>query len=260
MDDADVDRYLQRLGISRPAAPDATALRELQAAHLDSIPFENLSVHLGEPISLAEPDVLDKLLTRRRGGFCYELNGGFAMLLRALGFDVDLLGARVMVFDRLGPPLDHLALRVSCPDPRLADDGFGAHSRFPLRLDTAEPQADPYGTFQVVPAPRADVDVLKDGKPQYRLEDRPRDLEEFAAMCWYQQRSPESMFTRSLVCTRPTAAGRVTLSDRLLITTENGQRTEATLADDDAVLAAYRDWFDVELTSVPTVRSSSDAG
>jgi N-hydroxyarylamine O-acetyltransferase len=182
------------------------------------------------------------------------------MLLRALGFDVELLGARVMVFDRLGPPLDHLALRVRLAEPWLADVGFGAHSRFPLRLDTDEPQADPYGTFQVVPAPHGDVDVLKDGKPQYRLEDRPRDLGEFAAMCWYQQRSPESMFTRSLVCTRPTATGRVTLSDRLLITTENGQRSEVTLADDEAVLAAYRDWFDIELTSVPTLRSASGAG
>jgi N-hydroxyarylamine O-acetyltransferase len=256
MDDADVMQYLDRIGIDRPARADADSLRDLQAAHLDAIPFENLSVHLGEPISLDETSLLDKVVGRRRGGFCYELNGGFAMLLRALGFDVELLAGRVMLFDRFGPPLDHLALRVRTPEPWLVDVGFGAHSRYPLRLDETAAQEDPYGTFEVVAAPHGDLDVMKNGKPQYRLELRPRDLDEFAAMCWYQQNSPAAMFTQSLVCTRPTQAGRVTLSGRLLIRTEDGRRTETTLDTDDDVLNAYRDSFGLELTEVPVLRAT----
>jgi N-hydroxyarylamine O-acetyltransferase len=242
---------------SPPARADADALRKLHAAHLDNVPFENLSIHLGEPIALDERSVLDKLVEQRRGGFCYELNGGFAMLLGALGYQVELLGARVMLSDRLGPPLDHLALRVRTPDPWLVDVGFGAHSRYPLRLDTSEPQDDPGGTFEICPAAHGDLDVRKDGRTQYLLEDRPRELDEFAAMCWYQQNSPASMFTRSPVCTLPVGEGRVTLSGRLLIRTEDGQRTETALADDDAVLAAYRDCFGVELARVPTSATST---
>jgi N-hydroxyarylamine O-acetyltransferase len=257
MDDHDVDSYLHRLAIARPARADADSLRALQAAHLDAVPFENLSIHLGEPITLDDAQILDKLVARRRGGFCYELNGGFAMLLRALGFEVELLGGRVMGTSGLGPPLDHLALRVRTPEPWLVDVGFGANSRHPLRLDVDGVQHDPAGEFQLVPAAHGDVDVMKDGRMQYRLELRPRELDEFAAMCWYQQRSPLSMFTQSLVCTRPTSTGRVTLSGRLLIRTDDGVRTETTLDDDAGVLAAYRECFDIEMVDVPTVRAAS---
>ncbi len=257
MDDADVERYLQRLGLSRPSRPTARALRDLQSAHLATIPFENLSVHLGEPIALDEASILDKIVVRRRGGFCYELNGGFALLLRTLGFGVEMMAARVMMFGRLGPPLDHLALRVTADDsgPWLADVGFGAFSTHPLLLDLRGEQIDPSGTFVLAPTAEGDLDVMKNGVLQYRLEPRARAHEEFAAMCWYQQHSPDAMFTQSLVCTRPLANGRVTLSGRLLIRTENGERRETTLDDDAAVLAAYRDEFGIELTTVPSLRS-----
>jgi N-hydroxyarylamine O-acetyltransferase len=260
MDDATVDRYLARIGVERPARADAGTLRRLQAAHLDAVPFENLSIHLEQAIALDEASVVDKLLEQRRGGFCYELNGGFAMLLRALGFEVELLGARVMGAAGLGPPLDHLALRVTTPEPWLVDVGFGAHSRHPLLLDTDDVQTDAAGSFQIVAAPHGDVDVMKDGRLQYRLELRPRELDEFAAMCWYQQHSPASMFSQSLVCTRPTETGRVTLSGRLLIRTVDGVRTETTIDDDHEILAAYREHFGVELTTVPAVRTAPPTG
>lgn len=262
MDDVDVERYLQRLGVPRPPRPTGDALRELQSAHLATIPFENLSVHLSEPIMLDEASILDKIVTRRRGGFCYELNGGFAMLLRALGYGVDMMAARVMMFGRLGPPLDHLALWVTAADsgPWLADVGFGAFSTHPLLLDVRDEQTDPSGTFLLVATTDGDVDVIKNGTLQYRLELRPREHDEFAAMCWYQQNSPDAMFTKSLVCTRPLPNGRVTLSGRLLIRTEDGVRSESTLDDDADVLAVYRDEFGIELTTVPELRTFDPSG
>src|SRR5439155_12459989 len=117
---------------------------------LRAVPFENLSIHLGEPIVLDEAELLDKLVRRRRGGFCYELNGAFAALLAALGFEVTLLAARVYGGGVLSPPFDHLALPVDAPGPWLVDVGFGRHSHYPLRLDTAAEQVDPDGVFQVV--------------------------------------------------------------------------------------------------------------
>ena len=97
MDQPWVKEYLERIHAPRPAGPSGDGLRSLHAAHLHAVPFENLSIHIGEVIRLDQEALLDKLLTRTRGGFCYELNGGFALLLGALGFDVTMLAARVSV-------------------------------------------------------------------------------------------------------------------------------------------------------------------
>jgi N-hydroxyarylamine O-acetyltransferase len=254
VDGAEVDAYLARIGAARPARADAAALRELQLRHLLAVPFENLSIHLGEPIVLEPGALRDKLLRRRRGGFCYELNGAFSELLAALGFQVTLLAARVFGDGDLGPPFDHLALRVDVAGdgPWLADVGFGRHSSYPLRLDTAAEQADPGGTFRVAVTADGDLDVIRDGQPQYRAEPRPRALGDFGPTCWWQQTSPESHFTRSLVCSLLTERGRVTLSDRTLIHTTGDRREERTLAGDAEVFDAYRSLFGIVLDRLPT--------
>jgi N-hydroxyarylamine O-acetyltransferase len=253
MDDPDLGAYLARIGAARPARADATALRELQLRHLLTVPFENLSIHLGEPIVLEPGALLDKLLRRRRGGFCYELNGAFSDLLSTLGFGVTLLAARVFGDDGPGPPFDHLALRVDAggSGPWLADVGFGRHSSYPLRLDTGADQADPGGTFRIAETADGDLDVIRDGQPQYRLEPRPRSLGDFEPTCWWQQTSPRSHFTRSLVCSLLTEGGRVTFSDRTLIRTTGGHRDERTLTGDAEVLDAYRTHFGIVLDHLP---------
>lgn len=253
MDASRVTEYLKRIDAEPPAGTDAGALRELHVRHLLAVPFENLAIHLGEDIVLDEEAVVAKVVDRRRGGFCYELNGAFAALLTALGHDVTLLAARSLGEHGLGVPYDHLALRVG---PWLADVGFGSHSHYPLRLDERADQADPAGTFLIAPAPGddGDLDVLKDGVPQYRLETRPRTLADFTTGCWWHRTSPESHFTQSLVCSMLTGTGRVTLSGSTLIHTVDGQRSERELEGDAEVLSAYREHFGIELDRVPLVR------
>lgn len=251
-----VPAYLSRLGLSDPPAPDADGLRALHAAHLRRIPFENLSIHLGQPVPLDPAALADKILRRHRGGFCYELNGLFAELLDRLGFGVTRRAARVWTGTAFGPPLDHMALVVTCPGESgewLADVGFGDHALYPLRVETGFDQIDPAGTFRVDRAGRGDLDVVRDGTLQCRIEEHPRDLADFTAMCWYQCTSPESHFTRSIVCTLPTARGRVTLSGDRLIRTEGSARIETPLPDDRAVLDTYRSVFGIELARVPRV-------
>ncbi|MCF6525213.1 arylamine N-acetyltransferase [Streptomyces sp. JJ36] len=254
MDDAAVGAYLRRIRADRPAAADSGALRELQVRHLTSVPFENLSVHLGEEIALEEKALYEKLVGARRGGFCYELNGAFATLLEALGYRVSLLAARVFADGVPGIPYDHLALGVEAADGTrwLADVGFGRHSHHPLRLDAEGEQRDPGGTFRLVPAEAGDLDVLRDGTPQYRLERRPRVLRDFEAGAWWHRTSPRSHFTRSLVCSRLTEdGGRITLSGRsLVVTGPDGGREETELAADE-VLPAYRTRFGLELEREP---------
>ncbi len=260
------DDYLARIGAVAPARPDASALADLMARHLATVPFENLSIHLGEPIELTEDALLAKIVDRRRGGFCYELNGAFAVLLRSLGYDVSLLAARVFTPDGgLGPPYDHLALRVDLPPDEggeawLADVGFGRFVAWPFRLDERGEQADPLGTVRLVDAPDGDVDVHLDGSPQYRLDLRPRELADFTATCWWQQTHPSSHFTQSLTCSLPTEEGRVTLSGRMLITTVHGVRTEQDLVTDAAVLDCYRDLFGIGLDRVPVLSGDRPGG
>lgn len=274
MNSAQVDAYLRRLGVEHPAWPTVDALRELHLRHLQTVPFENLSIHLGEEIVLEEKRLLDKVVGARRGGFCYELNGSFGALLAALGYDVALLAARVYGDEkRLGIPYDHLALRVRTVDGGdwLADVGFGAHSHLPLAFGERGEQEDPGGTFRIVEAgpdaagvrgghgtvEAADLDVSRDGRAQYRLEVRPRALGDFVAGAWWHSTSSVSHFTRSLVCSRVTdEGGRITLSGRrLTVTAADGTREERELETDEEVLGVYRERFGIELDEVPVLRN-----
>ncbi len=274
MNSAQAEAYLRRLGVERPVPPTLDVLRELHLRHLVAVPFENLSIHLGEEIVLEEERLLEKVVGARRGGFCYELNGVFGALLTALGFDVTLLAGRVYGDEeRLGIPYDHLALRVRTVDGGdwLADVGFGAHSHYPLAMGQRREQEDPGGTFRVVeagpdgeagadssaPSDSGDLDVVRDSSRQYRLELRPRVLGDFVAGAWWHSTSPESHFTRSPVCSRVTEdGGRITLSGRTFtVTAPGGKRNVRELGADSEVLSVYRERFGIELSGVPTVRN-----
>ena len=277
MDATRRDAYLRRLGAGHPASPTADVLRDLHLRHLRTVPFENLSLHLGEEIVLDEKRLLDKVVGARRGGFCYELNGAFGALLTALGFGVTRLAGRVYGDEgRLGIPYDHLALRVRTVDGGdwLADVGLGAHCHLPLAFGERGEQEDPGGTFRIAaagtdaagvrggPGPEgaADLDVSRNGRPVYRLELRPRALGDFTAGAWWHSTSPASHFTRSLVCSRVTEdGGRITLGGRrFTVTAPDGTREVRELGPDEEVLAVYRDRFGIELDAVPAVRGTGD--
>jgi N-hydroxyarylamine O-acetyltransferase len=253
MNEASVTAYLERLGLPHPDRPDAEYLRRLHARHVRTVPFENLSIHLGEDVPLDEDALFDKIITRRRGGYCYEVNGLFAALLRALGYRVSLQAVRVHGGDSgFGPPFDHLALRVDLEEPWLVDVGFGRHAEFPLRLDDRGEQKDPGGVFRIEETPDGDLDVHRDGTPEYRIEQRPRELADFTIAHGFQRYSPASHFRRSPFCTILTDTGMITLAGRRLIaTTQDGVRSEETLEDDAQVLAAYRTHFGLTLDRVP---------
>lgn len=247
-----VAAYLRRIGVSRPGKADLASLRVLQRAHLETVPFENLGAYLGERVELGEEALFGKIVERSRGGQCYELNGAFALLLRELGFRVELLGGRVAArTGHLGPPLDHLALRVELGEPWLVDVGFGRFSIRPLPLRGREPQHDPGGRFSLREAPHGDLDVLRDDVLVYRLELRPRKLAEFRAMAWWHSTSPDSVFSQGPMCSLVTCDGRVTLAGRRLIETTGADRRERELPGDSAVLAAYRRYFGFGLHRVP---------
>ena len=248
----DVAAYLARIGYSGPTDPTAGNLRALHRAHLWAVPFENLDISLGRKITVDEAAILNKVVVLGRGGFCYELNGAFAALLRALGFQVTLLSARVARANGdEGPEFDHLTLRVDLDDSWLVDVGFGESFVEPLRLEAGRDQLDPTGKYRLLAqGERLRMEkFVSDGnwKPQYSFSLQPRRLEEFAGMCRHHQTSPESSFTQNRICSRATQDGRITLSEMKLITTSNGEREERNLGSEEERNSILRERFGILL-------------
>lgn len=248
----DVAAYLERIGYSGDLAPTSETLRNLHRAHMYAVPFENLDISLARAIVTEEKSILRKIVEQRRGGFCYELNGAFAALLRALGFHVTLLSARVARANGgEGPEFDHLTLRVDLETPWLADVGFGDSFVYPLRLEEATDQTDPAGRFRLFEdGKRWHVQKEEaDGnwKAQYWFSLQPRVLEEFAGMCHFHQTSPESSFTQSRICSRGTPEGRITLSEMKLIMTRGGESEERTLSSETERIHALQEHFGIIL-------------
>ena len=247
----DVSSYLARIGYSGPAEPTAETLRPLHRLHMMSVPFENLDIFLGRKIEIDEDAILKKVIERRRGGFCYELNGAFAALLRAMGFQVTLLSARVARADGSeSPEFDHLTLRVDLEQPWLADVGFGESFLEPLRLSADKEQSDPAGVFRLIrEGDRWHMQKSEsDGwKAQYSFSLQPHLLEDFAGMCRYHQTSPESSFTQKRICSRATPNGRITLSEMKLIITNKGEREERALASQAEWMTTLEEQFGIRL-------------
>jgi N-hydroxyarylamine O-acetyltransferase len=181
--------YLARIHYTGPLTPTVDTLRELQRAHLFHVPFENLDIRLGRKILCDENASLAKIVQHRRGGFCYEMNGAFAALLREFGFKVTLLSACVPRDDgSAGPEFDHLALRVDLNEPWLVDVGFGDSFLDPLRLNPNELQSQNGQTYRLIDRDQAlYLERLEDDvwKPQYNFTLQPRALQDFAPMCHY---------------------------------------------------------------------------
>lgn len=251
MRESAVDAYLSRIGARAPCRADAAALADLQERHLMTVPFENIDFHLGHTIELGSA-ALDKVVHRRRGGTCRELNGSaFPELLRALGYAPELLGSSVYRNGVRGVALGHTVIRVEAPEPWLVDVGFGAGSRHPLRLDLREPQTDPHGTFQFVDVDEGAVELLRDGEPVYRVETRSRSLADFRPLLWWFQTASDSPFARHLFCSLVTATGRVTLSGDTLIETVRGEKRKRVLGTEREVRETYHDVFGVSLDRMP---------
>ena len=248
----DVHAYLNRIEYHGPLDPQIETLRQLHFTHLLHVPFENLSIHAHEPIVLNDTALFEKIVTRRRGGFCYELNGLFAALLRELGFEVAKLSAQVAdnqhEFSR---DFDHMTLMVGRNNERwLADVGFGDSFIEPLPLGVNTEHQQRENRYRIVSDNQERLGLERaleneDWKSQYRFSLQPYEYSDYAEMCTYHQTSPESHFTQQRICSRLTPRGRISLSEMRLIITENGVRTERPVKDKQEYSKILRDRFGI---------------
>jgi N-hydroxyarylamine O-acetyltransferase len=256
---AEVNAYLDRIGYEGPTTPTVATLHGIYRAHLFNVPFENLDiVPLGLPISLEPVALLDKIVRRHRGGFCYELNGLLGLILRDLGYDVTIVSVQFVEEDGgFSPPFDHMALIVTAidsPERRLVDGAGGRNAGanpLPLIDGFAEFQVEVERGYRLSTiGDRWQLDEQLPGEawvPEYTFYLIPRALSDFAARCRYQEHDPASYFRQGRLCSLPTPNGRVTLSKNQLITTIAGVRDERTLAEDE-IDEVLRVVFDIELS------------
>jgi N-hydroxyarylamine O-acetyltransferase len=260
----EIEKYLERIGYEGSTEPAMGLLNALQKKHLLNIPFENLDIHYKIPIELNLANIFEKVVIKRRGGFCYELNGIFYELLNSIGFNVKMISARV--FDQkqqiFSPEFDHLAIiaKIDSTD-YLADVGFGEFAFSPLKIELNTIHNDERGSFRIaryddsyyVVAKRAGENWI----PEYMFTLKKRDLSEFTGMCHYNQTSPQSHFTQNKFCSLATENGRITVTANKIKITEGDGVTELQLKSDEDFQAALEKYFHIRLNgSIPFANAS----
>jgi N-hydroxyarylamine O-acetyltransferase len=258
MNPRDLDTYLRRIGHTGACTATLETLTAIHHAHACSIAFENLDPWLGVPVHLDPAAVHTKLVRSRRGGFCYEHNALLGAALRALGFSVTDLAARVLwnMPAEVVRPRTHMLLVVELdPHQYVVDAGFGGMTlTAPLRLDLITPQATPHGRFRLQPTPIDRVlqaEVAGEWKHLYRFDLQPQLRSDYEMASWYLCHHPQSVFRQLLMAARPGPAGRHVLRDRqLTLHRLDGSDETRTLNTSAELRDALQGIFGIDLSAV----------
>lgn len=254
----DLAGYFDRVNYRGPVEPTFEVLQDLMTAHTRTIPFENLDPLMGVPVGDLGPETLfDKLVGRRRGGYCYEQNGLMGYVLAELGFRVRRLAGRVVWMlapDAPVPAMTHTALAVTFPGSQgsyLVDVGFGGQTlTSPIRFETGTAQQTTHEPFRL--HDRGDGLVLQaqirgqwESLYEFTTESRPQiDL---TVGSWYVSTNPASHFVTGLVAATVTDDARINLSGRNLAIHRAGGTEKIVLDDTAAVLDTLTDRFGIDI-------------
>jgi N-hydroxyarylamine O-acetyltransferase len=245
LDDLDLDAYLQRIGYRGSLTPELETLHGLHFSHATSIPFENLDVLLGRPISLELSDIQDKLVYGVRGGYCFEQNRLLAAALMRIGFQVTGLSGRVRRGSPAIRPRTHMILSVAVDgESWLADVGFGSEGLlFPVPLKNFEAIQQHAWTYRLVR--EGDLHVLQTLYDEgwfdlYAFTLEPQYHVDYMMGNYYTYSHPRSPFTNTLLVQRTTADVRIILLNRQRLTARAGVKEIQTLTDDAALLDVLR--------------------
>jgi N-hydroxyarylamine O-acetyltransferase len=244
----ELSAYFDRVGYTGDPRPTLETLTALHVGHTFNIPFENLDVFAGKPVSLAPDALFDKLITRRRGGYCFEMNGLFALVLRELGFQPRQLLARTAFAGAYSAKL-HEVLTVETQDGTyLCDVGYGNDGiAAPLLLSPDSEQTQfklAYrftcdGTFGYVLHRREGAGFI----PMYAFTDNEYVPEDFEVANHYTSTHPRSFFRLQRFATKPTPTGRITLTEQRLTIRDDGDVTERTISGEPELLELFRRYF-----------------
>ena len=267
----DLDAYLARIGFGvNPAKaglhPDLPTLQKLSLLHTCAIAFENLDPFLRRPVRLDIESIQQKLVRSGRGGWCFEHNLLLGTALKAMGYDVTGLSARVVwnVPDGVVRGRSHMVLHVALPEgPHIVDVGFGGSTPTgPLRLDPGVEQATPHEPFRLLPSAHGfTLEAKLEGtwKPLYVFDLRPQVLEDYVMPNWYLSTHPESHFLDRVVAARVQAGRRYALRDGDLATHfPTGTTERRKLATGAEIRQALEELFDIRVPAGQDVDAALD--
>lgn len=253
----DVEAYLRRIGFHGPRQATLEVLHALCSAHVRTIPFENLDVLLQRPMSLQLAALEDKLVHRRRGGYCFEHHTLLHAVLTAMGFDARVLAARARVGASrdVTPPPTHACIAVELENATwLVDVGVGrASATAAIRVALGEEQATPHEPRRIT---RFGDDYMHQSKLGDRWEDiaqfsmRPMPVIDRQVAHWYTSTHPGSAFRHTLMVARSTPEGRITLRDRRLTTRHGSGLTQSRIEDATTLQSVLRASFGLMLGTV----------
>ena len=228
----DVTAYLNRIGYDGPVKVDICSLSQLQECHVRTVPYENFDILDRKPLSLEIPDLFDKIITRYRGGYCFELNAMFGWLLRELGFTVTDYFARFWRDEPITPPMRrHHVLQVELEGVRyLCDVGVGGVvPRRPVKMieNLTQEQGGEYYRLEQ-DAYFGWVLCEKKGEEWnwiYSFTEEPQLPQDYLTTSFWCENAPDSIFTKDVLVAIRTAEGRNTISGNefRIFTTEGVQ-------------------------------------
>jgi N-hydroxyarylamine O-acetyltransferase len=258
-DQLDLEAYFQRIGYDGERTPTLTTLQAIHARHVTTIPFENLTPLLRQPVRLDLASLQHKLVQSGRGGYCFEHNLLLRAVLYALGFQVTGLAARVRwnVPDELVTARGHMLLRVELDEQTyLADVGFGGLTlTTPLALTLDQAQPTPHEPFRII----ADGDgylmqaqLGQAWKSLYHFDLQQQFLPDYEVTSWYLSNHPNSHFVTSLMAARPDTACRYALrNNQLTIHHLHGDTERRILSTVAELRAALEACFQIRLPTTP---------
>jgi N-hydroxyarylamine O-acetyltransferase len=254
----ELSAYLRRIRFDGSVRPDLATLRAIHRAHQCAIPFESVDVQLRRPIGLDLKASYDKIVCRRRGGWCYELNGVMEWALKEIGFEVTRMSAGVMRVQAGDAQLgNHLCLLVRLDQPYLVDVGFGGSLAEPLALRASEREDRPYrlrlnepgdGYWRFSEIAHGDADAFS-----FDFRVAPADEALFARQCRFLQTDPASPFVQNLVVQRRIADTHLSLLGRVLSVTHATRVDKKLLSSPDELVATLRESFDLDIPEAATL-------
>jgi N-hydroxyarylamine O-acetyltransferase len=264
LEEANLAAYLRRIGYEGNTAPTLATLRAIHYGHATSIAFENLTPLLRQPVRLDLPTLLEKLVYGGRGGWCFEQNLLLSYALRALGFRVSGLAARVRwnVPDEVVTARGHMLLRVELDEGTyVADVGFGGLTlTAPLRLAPGQTQKTPHEPFRLVEHGTGyamEAQLGEEWRSLYTFDLQEQHQVDYEVSNWYLATNPRSHFLSSLIAARPDAGRRYALrNNQLSIHHRDGQSERRTLMSVAELCAVLERDFRLSLPEGPGLENA----
>lgn len=231
--------YLSRIGFHGNPVPDIATLRALMRCQLFTVPFENLDVQAGKIVSLVPEEIVEKIVHRKRGGYCYEVNGLFAMALESLGIPYQFVAARPMFYP-VRRPKTHMAIVANIEGVQwLCDLGFGSYGiREPMRLDLLDREIEQdFDVFRLSKTSERDflLQAIADGEwaNQFEFNLSPQEWIDFVPANYLNSTHPDAIFVQKLLVVLHNPQGRNILFGNMLMTIEHGVKNNSTVAQDE---------------------------